>query len=109
MAGVGATGWQFGHGHRACSDGGVEFGGCHGLGCDRMEGAPVGGGGSPALAIRGGIAPTVTLPAAGIVIIGGHAVIMLAVVFITPGIGGVVGLAVSEGSGCHGQVVWLMC
>ena len=66
-----------------------------------------GGGGSPTLAVVAGICPTVTLPAAGVVVVGVHQVVMLAVLIEAVGLG--VGVAVSEGSGCHGQVVWLMC
>jgi len=50
--------------------------------------------------IPAGAFPTVTLEAAGIVIVGVHQVVVLTVLIEAVGLG--VGVAVSEGSGCHG-------
>ena len=58
---------------------------------------------SPTLAIVAGVAPPVPLVAAGVVVVGGHAVVMLAVI-VTPLVSGGEVATVSEGGGCHGLV-----
>ena len=63
--------------------------------------APPRGGGWSATIPAGGL-PSVALHAAGIEVVGVHQVVMLAVLIEAVGLS--VGVAVSEGSGCHGLV-----